>query len=54
MLVDAQKLGRADSHWWATLTRPWTLITDTSAAQEQLAPFHEDPLCTVELADARS
>ncbi|MGW3625037.1 DeoR/GlpR family DNA-binding transcription regulator [Streptomyces sp. NPDC000880] len=53
VLVDAEKLGREESHWWATFTRPWTLITDASATEAQLAPFREDPLCTVELADAR-
>jgi DeoR/GlpR family transcriptional regulator of sugar metabolism len=52
VLVDAQKLGRAESHWWAEFTRPWTLITDAGATAAQLAPFHEDPLCTVELAGA--
>lgn len=50
VLADAAKLGRADSHWWATFDRPWTLITDSSASAERLAPFHADPLCTVEVA----
>jgi DeoR/GlpR family transcriptional regulator of sugar metabolism len=54
VLVDAQKLGRGESHWWATFTRPWTLITDAGATEAQLAPFREDPLCTVELADTPS
>ncbi|RKN38144.1 DeoR/GlpR family DNA-binding transcription regulator [Streptomyces hoynatensis] len=50
VLADAAKLGRADSHWWATFDRPWTLITDASAPAERLAPFRADPLCTVEVA----
>ncbi|MFR9722869.1 DeoR/GlpR family DNA-binding transcription regulator [Streptomyces sp. MS19] len=50
VLADAGKLGRADSHWWATLDRPWTLITDAGATAAQLRPFHDDPLCTVETA----
>ncbi|MBP0457925.1 DeoR/GlpR family DNA-binding transcription regulator [Streptomyces montanisoli] len=52
VLVHAEKLGRESSHWWTTFTRPWTLITDASATEAQLAPFRADPLCTVELADA--
>lgn len=52
VLVHAQKLGREESHWWTTFTRPWTLITDAGATEAQLAPFREDPLCTVELANA--
>lgn len=50
VLADAGKLGRADSHWWAVFERPWTLITDAGASEEQLAPFREDPLCTVQAA----
>jgi DeoR/GlpR family transcriptional regulator of sugar metabolism len=51
VLADAAKLGRADSHWWAAFDRPWTLITDAGASEEQLRPFREDPLCTPERAD---
>ncbi|MDT0444601.1 DeoR/GlpR family DNA-binding transcription regulator [Streptomyces johnsoniae] len=50
VLADSGKLGRANSHWWATFDRRWTLITDASATEEQLRPFHADPLCTVEVA----
>ncbi|WP_129838686.1 DeoR/GlpR family DNA-binding transcription regulator [Streptomyces sp. RFCAC02] len=50
VLADAGKLGRENSHWWATFDRPWTLVTDAGATDEQLAPFHADPLCTVETA----
>ncbi|MFI6348339.1 DeoR/GlpR family DNA-binding transcription regulator [Streptomyces sp. NPDC050560] len=50
VLADSGKLGRAESHWWAAFDRSWTLITDTGATGAQLAPFTDDPLCTVELA----
>ncbi|QKG26100.1 DeoR/GlpR family DNA-binding transcription regulator [Actinomadura verrucosospora] len=39
VLADASKLGRAESNWWTPLDRPWTLITDSGATEEQLAPF---------------
>ncbi|MGW0082305.1 DeoR/GlpR family DNA-binding transcription regulator [Streptomyces sp. NPDC003393] len=51
VLVHSEKLGREESHWWTTFTRPWTLITDAGATEAQLAPFREDPLCTVELTE---
>lgn len=47
VLADATKLGQAASHFWTRLDRPWTLITDTTATPEQLAPFHADPQVTV-------
>jgi DeoR/GlpR family transcriptional regulator of sugar metabolism len=50
VLADADKLGRADSHWWATFDRPWTLVTDARATPDRLAPFDADPLCTVVVA----
>jgi DeoR/GlpR family transcriptional regulator of sugar metabolism len=50
VLADSGKLGRQPSHWWAALDRHWRLITDDAADEEQLAPFREDPLCTVEVA----
>ena len=50
VLADAGKLGRADSHWWSAFERPWTLITDAGASEEQLAPFRADPLCTLQVA----
>lgn len=52
VLADAGKLGRAGSHWWSVFERPWTLITDAGASEEQLAPFRADPLCTVQVATA--
>jgi DeoR/GlpR family transcriptional regulator of sugar metabolism len=39
VLADASKLGRANSHWWTPLPAGWTLITDGSARDDQLAPF---------------
>lgn len=51
VLADSRKLGSRDgSHVWLRIGRPWTLITDDGATSEQLAPFCEDPLVTVELA----
>jgi DeoR/GlpR family transcriptional regulator of sugar metabolism len=47
VLADASKLGAAPSHFWTRPTRPWTLVTDAGATEEQLAPFHADPLITV-------
>ncbi|GHH86086.1 DeoR family transcriptional regulator [Streptomyces sulfonofaciens] len=51
VLADAGKLGREESYWWAGFEAPWTLITDDGATDRQLAPFHADPLCTVEVAE---
>ncbi|WP_395110677.1 DeoR/GlpR family DNA-binding transcription regulator [Actinomadura sp. SCN-SB] len=50
VLADASKLGRADSHWWTPLDRPWTLITDSGAAEDDLAPFRERDEVTVVVA----
>lgn len=50
VLTDAAKLGRAPFHFWAPLDRPWTLVTDESATEEQLAPFREAPGVTVMIA----
>lgn len=52
VLADATKLGRASSHWWTPLPEEWTLITDSSASPEQLAPFEEAPGVTVVVAKA--
>lgn len=43
VLADASKLGQAPFRSWAPLTMPWTLITDESATDEQLAPFRDAP-----------
>jgi DeoR/GlpR family transcriptional regulator of sugar metabolism len=50
VLADPSKLGRAESHWWTPLPERWTLITDSSAKPEQLAPFQEAPGVTVVVA----
>jgi DeoR/GlpR family transcriptional regulator of sugar metabolism len=50
VLADASKLGRAESHWWTPLDRPWTLITDGDAAPEALAEFRARPEVTVVVA----
>lgn len=52
VLADASKLGRASSHWWTPLPSTWTLITDSSASEEQLAPFRRLPAVTVIVATA--
>lgn len=39
VLADASKLGRANQQFWAPLPPGWTLITDSFATEEQLAPF---------------
>lgn len=52
VLADASKLGRASSHWWTPLPAKWTLITDSSATAEQLAPFHALSGVTVIVAEA--
>jgi len=50
VLADASKLGVARSHYWTALERPWTLVTDDSAAAEQLAPFRALPHVEVRVA----
>lgn len=50
VLADSTKLGQAGSHWWTVLDRPWTLITDESATDGQLAPFRDRPEITVSVA----
>jgi DeoR/GlpR family transcriptional regulator of sugar metabolism len=39
VLAHGAKLGARPFHAWAVLALPWTLITDTSATTEQIAPF---------------
>ncbi|MGH3504849.1 MAG: DeoR/GlpR family DNA-binding transcription regulator [Nocardioidaceae bacterium] len=39
VLVDSSKLGRSPFDAWAPLQRPYTLVTDDGATDEQLAPF---------------
>lgn len=50
VLADSSKLGRAVQRAWAPLDRPWTLITDASATESQLAPFRALPGVTVLVA----
>ncbi|GAA1578713.1 DeoR/GlpR family DNA-binding transcription regulator [Kribbella hippodromi] len=40
VLAHAAKLGHRPFHAWAPLPTGWTLITDTTATPESLAPFH--------------
>lgn len=42
VLATADKLGRAASHAWTQIDRPWTLITDAAASKAQLAPFRRE------------
>lgn len=39
VLADSTKIGRAPFNAWAPLERSWTLVTDSGATDEQLAPF---------------
>ena len=47
VLADASKLGLDTSNWWTRLERPWHLITDDRATEQQLEPFQS--LGTVEV-----
>lgn len=47
VLADSSKLGHRPFPVWAPLEVPWTLVTDTGATDEQLAPFRELPRTTV-------
>jgi DeoR/GlpR family transcriptional regulator of sugar metabolism len=38
VLADSTKIGAAPFTAWAPLDRPWTLVTDDGATEEQLAP----------------
>lgn len=52
VLADASKLGNASANFWSPIDRPWTLITDSSATADQLAPFEASAQCTVLVAEA--
>jgi DeoR/GlpR family transcriptional regulator of sugar metabolism len=39
VLADSSKIGRAPFNAWAPLQGRWTLVTDSAADDEQLAPF---------------
>ncbi|MCU4747981.1 MULTISPECIES: DeoR/GlpR family DNA-binding transcription regulator [Streptomyces] len=49
ILADSSKLGQAPFTAWAPgpLRRPWTLVTDSAATPDRLAPFHDLPTATV-------
>ncbi len=53
VLADATKLENVSSHYWTSLDRPWTLITDDSATDEELAPFRARPETEVVVASSR-
>lgn len=50
VLADATKLGATPAHWWTRLERPWSLVTDDTASEDQLAPFRATGLVTVHVA----
>jgi DeoR/GlpR family transcriptional regulator of sugar metabolism len=52
VLADSSKLGTAPFDAWAPIERPWTLITDSDATEEQLAPFRVLEPVTVLVADS--
>jgi len=43
VLADSSKIGRAPFSAWAPMERPYTLVTDDGATEEQLAPFRSHP-----------
>lgn len=49
VLADSSKLGRAPFDVWAPMDRPWTLITDAGATQEQLEAFRALPHVTIDV-----
>jgi DeoR/GlpR family transcriptional regulator of sugar metabolism len=53
VLADASKLGNATSHYWTSLERPWTLVTDDRATAAQLAPFRDLADAEVVVAGSR-
>ncbi len=53
VLADSSKI--RDPHFvaWAPLERPWTLVTDDTATEDQLAPFRQQDHITVVVVAAR-
>lgn len=47
VVAHAEKLGRHPFHAWADLGAGWTLVTDESAAHEQIAPFTDRGITVV-------
>jgi DeoR/GlpR family transcriptional regulator of sugar metabolism len=43
VLTDSRKLGQAPLTAWAPLDRPWTLVTDDGATDDQLRDFYARP-----------
>jgi DeoR/GlpR family transcriptional regulator of sugar metabolism len=50
VLADSSKLGVASSHWWTRIERPWSLVTDDGATEEQLGAFRASGSVTVHVA----
>lgn len=50
VLADSTKLGVASAHWWTRIERPWVLVTDDGATEEQLTAFRASGLVTVHVA----
>lgn len=51
VLADSTKLGHPPLDAWAPLDRPWTLVTDSAARPDQLAPFRDLPNVRVLVAE---
>lgn len=51
VLADHSKLGHAPFDCWAPIARDWTLVTDASADDPAVAPFHADPRITVQTVE---
>jgi DeoR family fructose operon transcriptional repressor len=51
VLADSSKLGYSGQTAWTPMKRPWVLITDAGASQDQLEPFYQQPNVTVMLTD---
>lgn len=47
VLAHGAKLGKRPFHAWARLELPWILVTDSSAAPEQTAPFYSAGITVV-------
>jgi DeoR/GlpR family transcriptional regulator of sugar metabolism len=43
VLTDSRKPGQAPLTAWAPLDRPWTLVTDDGATDDQLKDFYARP-----------
>jgi len=52
VLADSRKIGCAPFMAWAPLERPWTLVTDSLATDQQLGPFRAKNNVSVVLVTA--